>query len=125
MYCQTCQEICTFNNCQFTHNKYYKGHGAAIYYTSSPEQNTQVQLVINNCNFTFNGPAESVVYIDNSNNKVNGHISLLLQNSTLTENQGVPIYISHTSIILNNSVSFKDNKATAGGGIYSSNSYQI
>ena len=109
------------NNCQFTHNKYHKGHGAAIYYTSSPEQSTQVQLVINNCNFTFNGPAESVVYIDNSNNKVNGHISLL-QNSTFTQNQGVPIYISHTSLILNNSVSFKDNKATAGGGIYSSNS---
>ena len=109
------------NNCQFTHNKYHKGHGAAIYYTSSPEQSTQVHLVINNCNFTFNGPAESVVYIDNSNNKVNGHISLL-QNSTFTQNQGVPIYISHTSLILNNSVSFKDNKATAGGGIYSSNS---
>ena len=109
------------NNCQFTHNKYHKGHGAAIYYTSSPEQSTQVQLVINNCNFTFNGPAESVVYVDNSNNKVNGHISLL-QNSTFTQNKGVSIYISHTSLILNNSVSFKDNKATAGGGIYSSNS---
>ena len=109
------------NNCQFTHNKYHKGHGAAIYYTSSPEQSTQIQLVINNCNFTFNGPAESVVYIDNSNNKVKGHISLL-QNSTFTQNKGVPIYISHTSLILNNSVSFKDNKATAGGGIYSSNS---
>ncbi|XP_065896012.1 probable outer membrane protein pmp9 [Dysidea avara] len=109
------------NNCQFTHNNYHKGHGAAIYYTSSPEQSTQVQLVINNCNFTFNGPAESVVYIANSNNKVNDHISLL-QNSTFTQNKGVPIYISHTSLILNNSVSFKDNKATAGGCIYSSNS---
>ena len=109
------------NNCQFTHNKYHKSHGAAIYYTSSPEQSTQVQLVINNCNFTFNGPAESVVYIDNSNNKVNGHTSLL-QNSAFTQNQGVPIYISHTSLILNNSVSFKDNIATNGGGIYSRNS---
>ena len=109
------------NNCQFTYNKYHKGNGTAIYYISSPEQSTHVQLVINNCNFTFNGPAESVVYIDNSNNKVNGHISLL-QNSTFTQNKGVPIYISHTSLILNNSVSFKDNKATAGGGIYSSNS---
>ncbi|XP_065895376.1 outer membrane protein A-like isoform X2 [Dysidea avara] len=109
------------NNCQFTHNKYHKGHGTAIYYTTSSEQHTQVQLVINNCNFTFNGPAESVVYIDNSNNKVNGHISLL-QNSTFIQNKGVPIYISHTSLLLNNSVSFKDNKATTGGGIYSRNS---
>ena len=109
------------NDCQFTHNKYYKGHGAAIYHTSSPEQSTQVQLVINNCDISFNGPTESVVYIDNSNNKVNGHISLL-QNSTLIQNKGVPIYISHTSLVLNNSISFKDNNATAGGGIYSRNS---
>ena len=34
-------------NCLFTHNKYYNHHGAAIYYTSSLEQSTQVQLVIN------------------------------------------------------------------------------
>ena len=81
------------NNCQFTNNKYHKGHGAAIYYTSSPEQSTQVQLVINNCNFTFNRPAESVVYIDNSHNKFNGHLSLL-HNSTFIQNKGVPIYIS-------------------------------
>ena len=38
----------SINNCQFTRNKYHKGHGAAIYYTSSHEQSTQ--LVINNCN---------------------------------------------------------------------------
>ena len=109
------------NNCQFTHNKYHKGHGAAIYYTSSPEQSTQVQLVINNCDFTMNGPTESVVYIDNLNNRADDHNSIL-QNCTFMQNQGVPIYISHTSLILNNNVSFKDNKATAGGGIYSSNS---
>ena len=108
------------NNCQFTHNKYHEGHGAAIHYTSSPEQR---QLVINNCDFTWIGPAESVVFIDNSNNTVNGLISLL-QNCTFIQNQGVPIYISHvhTSVILNNSVSFKDSRATAGGGIYCSNS---
>ena len=30
----------SINNCQFTHNKYHKGHGAAIYYTPSHEQST-------------------------------------------------------------------------------------
>ena len=59
------------NNCQFTHNKYHDGHGAAIYYTSASEQSTQVQLIINSCDFTdtmnSNGPAESAVYIENSN----------------------------------------------------------
>ena len=107
----------SINNCQFTHNKYHKGHGAAIYYTSSHNQSTQ--LVITNCNFTMNGPTESVVYIDNSNNIVD--ISLLL-NSSFTQNKGIPIYVSNTSLILNNIVSFKDNKATDGGAIYSSNS---
>ncbi|XP_065908930.1 probable outer membrane protein pmp6 [Dysidea avara] len=112
------------NNCQFTHNKYHNGHGATIYYTSAPEQSTRVLLVMNNCDFTMNGPAKSVVYID-SNNRANDFVSLLLQTSTFTHNQGIPIYISHTSLILNNSVSFKGNRATAGGGIYSSNSIII
>jgi len=109
------------SNCQFTHNKYHKGHGAAIYYTSSPEPSAQTQLVVNNCNFTLNGPAESIVYIENQNGKLNNHVSIL-QNSAIIQNQGTPIYILYTSLILNNSVSFKDNKATAGGGIHSSNS---
>ena len=100
----------SINNCLFTHNKYHRGHGAAIYYTSSYEQSTH--LVISNCDFTLNGPAESVVYIDRS---VNG----LLQNSIFTRNQGVPIYISHTTLILNNTISFKDNKATDSRAIYS------
>ena len=111
------------NNCQFTHNKYYNKHGAAIYYTSSPEQGTQVQVAINNCNFALNGPTTSVVYIGDSNNVTDGpRVISLLQNSTFIQNRGVPIYISNTSLILNNSVSFKHNKATAGGGIYSNNS---
>jgi len=109
----------SINNCEFTHNKHHKGHGAAIYYTSSHEQSTE--LVINNCTFTLNGPAESVVYIDNSHNRVNGNISFL-QNSTFTQNRGVPFYISHTSLTLNNFVLFEDNKGTAGGAIFSSNS---
>ena len=105
------------NSCQFAHNKYHKGHGAAIYYTSSPEHSAQAQLIINDCKFTSNGPAESVVYIENQNSKLNNHVSIL-QNSTIILNQGAPIYISHTSLILNNSVLFKDNKATAGVGIH-------
>ena len=107
------------NNCQFTHNKYHKGHGVAIYYTSSPEQSTQVQLVINNCNFSLNGPAKSTVFVsgDSNNRVVNKHI-FLLQNSTFIQNQGIPIYIFQTNLILKNNVSVKNNRAIAGGGIY-------
>jgi len=109
----------SINNCQFTHNKYHKGHGAAIYYASCHEQSNQ--FVIENCDFTLNGLAESVIYVDYSNHKGNSNNSLL-QNSTFIQNKGVPIYISHTTLVLNNTVLFKDNKATAGGAIYSSNS---
>ena len=107
----------SINNCQFTHNKYHNGHGAAIYYTSSHEQNAQ--LIINNCDFTMNGPAKSIAYVDNSNSKSD---TSLLQNSTFIGNRGVSIFITRTSLILNGLVSFKDNKANDGGAIYSSDS---
>ena len=104
------------SNCQFTDNK-YNGHGVAL---SFPAQSTEAQLTINNCNFSSNGYSQSVVYIKNSNRS--NHPSLLLQGSTFLNNQGVPIYIVQTSLILNNSVLFRNNRATNGGGIYSSNS---
>ena len=107
------------NNCQFSHNQYFRGHGAAIYYTSYHELGPQ--LVINNSIFTFNGPAKSAVYIDNSSNKANGNVSFL-QSSIFIQNQGVSIYISHTSLILNYIVSFENNKAINGGAIHSRDS---
>jgi len=61
----------------------------------------------------MNGPTKSVVYIFNN---------AVLKNSKFTQNQGVSVYISHARLILNSIVSFKDNKATDGGAIYSSNS---
>jgi len=109
----------SINNCQFSHSKLHQGHGAVIYYTSSYKRSAQ--LVISNCNFTLNGPADSIVYIDGSHKKLHGQFSTL-QNSTFIQNQGVPLYISNTTLILNSIVSFEDNKATAGGAIYSSKS---
>ena len=64
----------------------------------------------------MNGPAKSVFYI--FNNKFNA----VLKDCKFIQNQGVPVYISHASLILNSFVSFKDNKATDSGAIYSSNS---
>ena len=110
----------SINNCQFTHNKEYEGHGAAIQ-VSQPAHLVQLNVLINNCNFSFNGPAESVVYFNGTPN----YNDLIIQASTFIQNQGVPIYISHTTLILNNIVSFKDNKATDGGAIYASHSHII
>ena len=104
------------NNCQFSYNKYFKGHGAAIYYTSYDEQDAQ--LVIQNSIFICNGPTKSAVHVDN---KGNGNAAIL-KNSTFIQNQGVSIYICHTNLTFYYVVSFISNKATAGGAIYSNHS---
>ena len=105
------------NNCKFTENNQFKGHGVALL-ISLPEQLVHLNVFITNCDFSFNGPTKSIVYFNGTPN----YNALTLQNSRFSQNQGVPIYISHTSLILHNNVLFKDNKAIAGGAIYSSNS---
>ncbi|XP_065909024.1 probable outer membrane protein pmp6 [Dysidea avara] len=97
------------NNCQFTHNKYHKGHGVAIYYTSSPEQSTQVQLVINNCNFSLNGPAKR---FDGAIFKPKGF------GGAIFSNRKSMILIDDKTI-----VTFRNNKAgKEGGAVYANQS---
>jgi len=110
----------SINNCQFTHNKEYEGHGTAIQ-VPQPDHLVQLNVLINDCNFSFNGPAKSVVDFIGTPN----YNDLIIQNSTFTQNQGVPIYISHTSLTLNNIVSFKNNRATAGGAIHANHSHIV
>ena len=57
------------NNSVFTHNTQHRGHGAAVQYTPESTTHTQTKLVINNCNFSYNGVAKSVIYIDGSRKK--------------------------------------------------------
>ena len=102
------------NNCQFIHNNEYEGHGTAIYISQS-ENHVQSNMVVDMCNFTLNGHAESVVYIDGTPTSYN---DLTIQNSVFVQNEGVPIYISHTNLHLSDTVLFEQNKAIAGGGIY-------
>jgi len=70
-------------------------------------------VVIDKCNFTLNGPAESVIYIDG----IPANNDLTVQNSAFISNEGVPIYISHASLHLNEGVLFEQNKASTGGAI--------
>ena len=48
------------NNSVFTHNAQHRGHGAAVQYTPESTTHTQTKLMINSCNFSYNGPAKSV-----------------------------------------------------------------
>ena len=53
------------SHCNFAHNNHYRGHGAAIHYTSSHYRNLSV-FTIGDCNFTYNY-ATSLVHIYNNN----------------------------------------------------------
>ena len=107
-------------DCQFTHNNDYGDHGSAIHYSSQTVANPPPVLNINNCNFTSNGPAGSVVYISSPTN--NMHYNILLQDSVFINNQGVPIYLSNVHMNILGTVVIRQNTANSGGGIFSTNS---
>ena len=66
------------NYCNFLSNKQYKGHGTAVHYSSNM-LSSSLNLIINNCNFSYNKRAKSVVYFGQSSNGSSGY--LYLQNS--------------------------------------------
>ncbi|XP_065895934.1 uncharacterized protein [Dysidea avara] len=113
--------------CTFMYNSQYGGHGTAVYYLPWKQDEFVNKLVIQESNFTMNGQAQSVVYLDDCVNRC--FVDVFLQDSVFINNQGVPIYISHNYLYLGGSafhicgsVLFKGNRANAGGGIYSINS---
>ena len=105
------------NHCNFIKNTEYRGHGAAVHYSSNTATNSQLTLVISNCNFSYNEGAISLVYI-NSNTTEDTNISLC--NSFFHNNIGISVYLSWTSNILhiNGEVLFENNAAENGAGIY-------
>ncbi|XP_065903979.1 probable outer membrane protein pmp6 [Dysidea avara] len=107
-------------DCQFTHNNDYRGHGSAIHYSFQTVANPPPALNINDCSFTSNGPAGSVVYISSSTS--NMRYNLLLQDSVFINNQGVPIYLSNVHMNVLGTVPIRQNTANSGGGIFSTNS---
>ncbi|XP_065904916.1 uncharacterized protein [Dysidea avara] len=108
------KEDAHINRCVFTYNNHHRNHGAAIFFSS---QNNQTHLKLHNCNFTDNGNAASIIYI-NGHDKIRTPLSLL--NSEFHNNLGVPIYISHhENVHIRGKALFKDNLATRGGGIIS------
>jgi len=113
------RDVC-IKDCQFTHNNNYSGLGSAIWYLSGTVDNPPAVLNINNCNFTSNGPAESVVYICSSTSNV--HQIVLLQDSVFISNQGVPIFLSNAHINVLGTMLVRQNTANSGGGVYSTDS---
>ncbi|XP_065914577.1 probable outer membrane protein pmp20 [Dysidea avara] len=107
-------------NSVFTHNKQHGGHGAAVQYSPMIAGYTQTKLVIDSCNFSYNGASKSVIFIGDSGNRELQYSCL--QNSWFIGNEGVPVYLSHHKLHIKGDVLFKQNTVIAGGGIFSSSS---
>ena len=101
------------NHCQFIKNTAYRGHGAAVHYSSD----TTSSLVINNCNFTHNEGATSLVYINGQTEDTN----ISLCNSSFHNNHGISVYLSSNTLHIKWEVLFENNVAENGTGIYINN----
>jgi len=70
-------------------------------------------VTINNCNFSYNGGAKSLVYIESPD------VKLELVNNSFHDNQGVSIYVLNSgNLHINGEVIFENNIAENGAGIY-------
>ena len=108
------------NHCQFVYNSHYRGHGAAVHYSSNDVTNHhQSLLTIRNCNFSYNKDAKSLVYVKNrifQHSKLN---NIVFHCSKFCHNQGVTsIFIKNQRISLSGDHLFQNNTAKYGAGIY-------
>ena len=108
------------NDCNFTNNNFFDHHGTAIFCIMD-----DLKVNINNCIFSYNGNAHSIIYFD-YNEYFNTYRLLNLNNSIFRNNQGASVYLSK-GIVLNISgeVLFENNVAENGSGIYISDNSTV
>ena len=86
------------NNCKFTNNNQYKGHGTIINILFSTVKNSLQPFKIQACDFSNNKGARSLIYI---NNKIFEHnINITISSSVFYYNQGVSVYIINQKLYL-------------------------
>ena len=109
--------IVSISNCSFTHNSQYRGHGAAIHYSSSNLTNCpQLSFVISDCNFTYNKHAESLVYIENRISECNNNV--VFCGLKFCHNQGSSVYAISQNIYFNKKILIQNNTAEDGTAVY-------
>ena len=106
------------NHCQFVYNSHYRGHGAAVHYsTNNVTNHPQSLLTMSNCNFSYNRDAKSLVYIENRILQHSSNINL--HSSKFCHNQGViSIYVINQKLYLSGKILFHNNTAINGTGMY-------
>ena len=106
------------SHCNFLQNNYYRGHGAAIHYSSSNGVSTHNKLsmfTISDSNFVHNY-AKSLVYIETTVTKHDNNINFL--SVKFCDNHGVSVYAVNHNLYLNGNILFQNNTAGNGTGIY-------
>ena len=105
------------NHCQFVYNSHYRGHGAAVHYSSNNVTNhPQPLFTISHCSFSYNKGAESLLYIEDRLSRYN---NIIIQHSKFCHNQDVtPVYVINGKISFNGELLFLNNTAKQSAGIY-------
>ena len=112
------------NHCHFVYNSHYRGHGAAVHYSSNNVTNhPQPLLTISHCSFSYNKGAESLLYIED---RLSQHNNIIIQYSKVCHNQDVtPVYVINETISFNGELLFLNNTAKQSAGIYISDHSNI
>ena len=101
-------------HCKFVNSGSYSDHGAAIRYTINDTANSL--FTISNCSFAYNNFAKSLVYIENRI-YMQSH-KIIIHNSNFHHNQVVSIHVVNQNLTLSGNISFWNNNAREGSGIY-------
>ena len=102
------------NNCNFVNNIHYRGHGAAIHYSSNGTTDSHFVFSISNCNFSHNKGAESFIYIEASID----HNDVTLIDSIFHGNEGTCIILVNQKLYIMGNTLFESNAGKQGTGIY-------
>ena len=103
------------NNCKFVNNSHYRGHGAALHYSSNDTRNSsQLMLTINNCNFSDN-KMKSLVFLESNLFKYN---KIRFIDTIFCNNQGISVYAINHKLYFSGEVLFWNNSAENGTGVY-------
>ena len=114
------------NDCNFVRNtNNYRGYSTVIYYSRIAGYSI-LPVSFKYCYFSFNDGTKSVIYFDKYSypefNDYTYDMQIYLINSSFHNNQGVSIYLSKQQhLYISGEVSFENNVADYGAGIYMSN----
>ena len=108
--------VVIISHCNFLFNNKYQGHGAAVHYSSNITCGYPLNFKIDNCTFSHNENAESLVYLGHSSNKL--YEILHLHNSSFSHNKAVCIYLTNQALHVTGNIAIHSNIAENGSGIF-------